>query len=316
MGHQMLQPTPERCGLFTFMDKSCLSPQSPLSRLLQGYDLYQQAKGCRPSSRTTSQRALKQLVTTLPLECVKDAQLITSDHLTEWAAGMEDLGYAPATRDQRISKVKAFFAWAQREQFLPSNPASHLKRPRQTWQPDPFSKDEVLRILDATKQGRTAIRDHALVCMFLDTGIRASELCALTLDSVDLSSGRVKVIDGKGGKDRTLILGKRCKNALWRYQMHRPDTWVPNLFVSERGAILHRTVLGRQIRIIGERAKVTPCYPHRFRHTFAVLYLKAGGDPFSLQYLLGHSDMAVTRQYVKLAAIDIGEMFRSPLDRL
>jgi site-specific recombinase XerD len=229
---------------------------------------------------------------------------------------MEDLGYAPATRDQRISKVKAFFAWAHREKFLPSNPASHLKRPRQTWQPDPFSKEEVTRILDAAQKGRTAVRDYALVCMLLDTGIRASELCALTPENIDLSTGRIKVIDGKGGKDRTLMLGKRCKNALWRYQMQRPETWVPNLFVSERGAILHRTVLGRQIRIIGERAKVMPCYPHRFRHTFAVMYLKAGGDAYSLQYLLGHSDMAVTRQYVKLAAIDVSEMYRSPLDRL
>ncbi|MEI2655515.1 MAG: tyrosine-type recombinase/integrase [Microthrixaceae bacterium] len=126
----------------------------------------------------------------------------------------------------------------------------------------------------------------------------------------------MKVIDGKGGKDRTLIMGKSCKAALWRYLMQRPETSFPTLFVSERGKPLHRTILGRQIRIIGERAGVEPCYPHHFRHTFAVMYLRAGGDAYSLQFLLGHTDMAVTKQYVKLAAVDVSELYRSPLDRL
>ena len=83
------------------------------------------------------------------------------------------------------------------------------------------------KILEAAKKGRTAIRDHALVCMLLDTGIRASELSALRVDNVDLTTAHVKVIDGKGGKDRTLIMGKSCKAALWRYLMQRPETSFP-----------------------------------------------------------------------------------------
>ena len=298
------------------MAKQCLSTQFPLSRLFQGYNLYQQAKGCRPSSRVTSQRALAQLSRDLPPDCQNDARNITASHLVAWAAALDEAGYAAATRDQRIAKVKAFFAWAHQEKFLPNNPSTGLKRPRNTWQPDPFSQAEVERLLKVKQDGRTGVRDHAIVCTLLDTGIRASELCALTVDCVDLNTGHIKVLQGKGGKDRTVMMGKRCKAALWRYMMQRPETWVSNLFVSERGKPLHRTILGRQVRIIGERAAVHPCYPHRFRHTFAVMYLKAGGDPYSLQYLLGHSDMTVTKQYVKLAALDVRELFRSPLDRL
>ena len=109
----MLQPMPERYGLFTFMAKTCRSPQSaPLPRLVQGYGLYQQAKGCRPSTRSTAKQALDQLLNHLPVECRDDAHKITSDHLTMWAAGLEDKGYTTATRDQRIAKVKAFFGWA------------------------------------------------------------------------------------------------------------------------------------------------------------------------------------------------------------
>jgi site-specific recombinase XerD len=57
-------------------------------------------------------------------------------------------------------------------------------------------------------------------------------------------------------------------------------------------------------------------YAARLRHTFALQYLKLGGDPYSLQYLLGHEDMATVREYVKIAAQDVKEMYKSPLDAL
>jgi integrase/recombinase XerD len=57
-------------------------------------------------------------------------------------------------------------------------------------------------------------------------------------------------------------------------------------------------------------------FPYRLRHTFAILYLRQWGDPYSLQYLLGHEDMTVTRQYVKIAATDVANLYRSPLDAL
>jgi integrase/recombinase XerD len=57
-------------------------------------------------------------------------------------------------------------------------------------------------------------------------------------------------------------------------------------------------------------------YPHRFRHTFAIMFLEAGGDPYTLQYLLGHEDMTVTRMYVKIASRNVSDLYRSPLDAL
>ena len=76
-----------------------------------------------------------------------------------------------------------------------------------------------------------------------------------------------------------------------------------------------RTVLRRIVSIIGEKVGVR-AYPHRLRHTFALQYLKLGGDAFSLQYLLGHEDIATVREYVKIAACDVRDMYRSPLDAL
>ena len=284
-----------------------------LAQLVKGYGLYQQAKGCSLATRETARRALVGLARSLPQQCIDDASTITPGHMIEWAAGMD--GYAAATRDQRIAKVKAFFAWAVREGFLPDSPAAGLKRPRNNWQPTPMTQDQLKRILDAASKTRLPERDSAIVSLLIDTGLRASELCAAPVNALDLDSGQLRVV-GKGGTQRTLIIGKRTKSALWRWLMVRPQCLAPNLFVSQNGKPLARTILGRHIRHIGERAGVSPCYPHLFRHTFAIMYLRAGGDAYSLQYLLGHSDMTVTRMYVSIAAVDVGEMYKSPLDRL
>jgi integrase/recombinase XerD len=73
--------------------------------------------------------------------------------------------------------------------------------------------------------------------------------------------------------------------------------------------------LAQLIAKIGKRASVH-AYPHRFRHTFALMFLKSGSDPYTLQYLLGHEDMTVTREYVKIAATNVRDLYESPLDAL
>lgn len=96
--------------------------------------------------------------------------------------------------------------------------------------------------------------------------------------------------------------------------MVRPESeW---LFCTERGRQLSRKRLESIVQTAGRRAGISRCYPHRLRHTFALMYLKNRGDAFSLQYLLGHEDMTMVRQYVKIAAQDAREIYRSPLDNL
>ena len=120
---------------------------------------------------------------------------------------------------------------------------------------------------------------------------------------------------GKGGKVRTVMVGKRTKEALWRWMVTQPEE-IPWLFCTENGRQFERQVMTRLVARIGQRAGLEHVYPHRLRHTFALLYLKNRGDPYSLQYLLGHEDMTVTREYVRVLAQDAREMYKSPLDWL
>jgi integrase/recombinase XerD len=253
------------------------------------------------------------LIQHFPPEKLEDPRTLTDQDFQEWAIALRER-LATATFDQRLAKAKAFFNWCGREGFLKANPAGKIKRPKNNWQPDPLSEDEIAMLLQESKHGRAGIRNYAILCMFLDSGIRNSELCRLRVEDVSIKTGSIKIREGKGDKDRTVLIGRKAKDALWRWLMQRPEE-ATYLFCTEQGGEIDRTRMCVIMRRIGQRVGIR-VYPHRLRHTFALQYIKKGGDPYTLQYLLGHEDMTVTRMYVKMAAQDVTGTYRSLLDGL
>jgi len=164
-------------------------------------------------------------------------------------------------------------------------------------------------------------RQYTIVLLLLDTGIRASELCGLTLDNTDIDNGTIKVM-GKGRKERIVPFASGTKKALLRYV----TTWRPepayegidNLFLSIRGTPLSYNGLRHVITRIGHRAGIPRLHPHLFRHTFAVKYLINGGDVMTLRLILGHATLEVTRTYVHLAEAHVQVQHHrfSPVDRI
>jgi integrase/recombinase XerD len=203
---------------------------------------------------------------------------------------------------------------------------------------EPFTKEEVEALLKAcetskevndldrrkfTMRRSTAKRDQALIMVLLDTGLRASELCALKIGDVDLKSGKVLVKHGrlggaKGGKGRTVFLGKTSRRVLWRYLAERQDGEDADapLFLVRYDRPMNKTALRLQIVHLGQKAGIKKCHPHRFRHTFAITYLRSGGDVFTLQALLGHSTLDMVRHYARIAEIDVEQAHKraSPAD--
>ena len=162
----------------------------------------------------------------------------------------------------------------------------------------------------------TTDRNRAILLLLLDTGIRAQELCDLTMEDVDRRNNRIQVF-GKGAKERSLPFSPRTGQALWRYMAQRHDA-LPNdfVFVSKELRQLSRSKVADMFRKLGRRAGVKNVHPHRFRHTFAIQYLRNSGDPYTLQALLGHSTMEMVRYYVRLAQVDLELAHRraSPVD--
>lgn len=164
----------------------------------------------------------------------------------------------------------------------------------------------------------TRVRDRAIILVLLDTGIRAAELCDLLLGDVDMKTGAAQVRRGKGDKGRTVYLGNLAREGLWRYVAKRKDTRPGDpLFETTKHSAMDRNALRKLLLAAGERAEIVePVTPHRLRHTFAINYLRNGGDVYTLQRLLGHSTMEMVRRYLALAQTDIAEAHRraSPVD--
>jgi len=166
-------------------------------------------------------------------------------------------------------------------------------------------------------------RDQAIILTLIDTGLRAMELCKLLIGNIDLKTGRVEVKHGviggaKGGKGRTVYLGKVARRAVWRYLADRDDANDLNapVFLAQHGHPFNPNSLRQLIKGIADRAEVKDVYPHKFRHTFAITYLRSGGDIFTLQALLGHSSLEMVRHYAQIAEVDIEQSHHkaSPAD--
>jgi integrase/recombinase XerD len=317
-----------------------------LAKAITGFLQYKAAEGLSPNTLQSYQRDLK-----LWLEYAGDIPLqkITTALIQEYFVWLRT-DYKPRriTRNREALASKtihnfyislcAFFTWAQRELELP-NPIKAIPAPKFEQAPiEPFTKEEVEALLKACEQCNeakttdrrkyimrraTGRRDQAIIMTLLDTGLRASELSALKVGDVDLKTGKVLVKHGrlggaKGGKGRTVFLGKAARRVVWRYLAEREDGEEPEapLFLVKYDRPMNKNALRLLIVHLGEKAGVKKCHPHRFRHTFALTYLRAGGDVFTLQALLGHSTLDMVQHYARLAEIDIAQAHKraSPAD--
>ena len=213
-------------------------------------------------------------------------------------------GLSPYTISGYVRTIKVFGKWLSEEGLTKVNLFTRLKRPKlpQTLI-EVLTDDEIYKLQDAINP-KTIIgaRVQAIFLLMLDTGIRASELCTLRLDRLDLSSGAAKVT-GKGSKERVVYFANGTKKALTNYLYNaRPETTCPYFFTNDEGDPLTYNALKLIFLRLGKHAGVTRLHPHLVRHTTAVRYLTATkGDVVGLQRKLGHSDISTTNLYLHLS---------------
>ncbi len=224
--------------------------------------------------------------------------------------------------------LSSLWTWALREHIVHEHVVHSVTPPKpEEREIVPFTLIEVramLAVVGRNDQGdvidkrmkNSADRNRALLLILLDTGMRASELCGLRMGGMDNHNRRVRVM-GKGSKERTIPFSPRTGQTLWRYLTSRQDLRANDpLIATMDGHELNRARLLKILVSIGKRAGVSGVHPHRFRHTFAIQYLRNGGDPYTLQALLGHSSLDMVKNYLRIAQIDIDTAHRraSPVD--
>lgn len=229
--------------------------------------------------------------------------------------------------------LSALWQWGEDRGIVDRNIIRQVTPPKpEIMEIQPFSAEDVKLILSSLSKtkpyytaGRREVmntlhfsdRSRAMILLMLDTGIRVSEMCELKVKDVDLRNKFVLVF-GKGSKERSIPISPRTAQSIWRYFTTKPDQLVfMPAFSTDRGLGLDRANVLKQCKRIGERAGVQDCHPHRFRHTFAIQYLRNGGDIYTLQKILGHSTLDMVKRYLMIAQTDLTAAHRvaSPVTR-
>ena len=215
-----------------------------------------------------------------------------------------------ATRARKISTIRIFFKYlSQKTSLIDTNPAQNLETPKQDKRiPKYLSLDDSKKLLDVTanedKDNRNKERDFAIITLFLNCGMRLSELVGINIKDINFSDCKLNVI-GKGNKERTIYLNKACMNAINSYLVVRPHEGIKfnsrdALFLSERRErISNRTVQYTVEKELKRAGLDTNKYSvHKLRHTAATLMYQYGNvDIRALQELLGHESISTTEIY-------------------
>lgn len=206
------------------------------------------------------------------------------------------------------SRLLAFVRWLGEEGYAASDLATKLRKPQATQKVvQPLAPSDAAALLAAARgDNRNGPRNHALVCVLLDTGLRASEVCGIRPADLLWEQRLVKVL-GKGGRERVVPFSDETASALRRYDLsgHRHDGRADNFFQTEEGWALTPHGLHHIVRKVALDAGVDNVHPHRLRHTFAISFLRNGGNALALQRFLGHSTLVMTNRYVALVTDDL-----------
>lgn len=233
---------------------------------------------------------------------------VTSEDAAGWLRSMAGEGYSAASQARKLSALKGMARFLVQEKFRADDFSELLEAPKtRRTLPGTLSAEEVLSLLEApSRHSPQGLRDRAFLELFYSSGLRVSELCALGLTDLDLDEGFVRVLGGKGNKDRLVPVGRPAVDAVGRYLAHGRPHFVRSrtgsaLFLSERGQAISRKTVWHWIKVYAERAGIRkPVKPHLLRHSFATHLLSHGADLRAIQEMLGHADIATTEIYTKV----------------
>ena len=218
--------------------------------------------------------------------------------------------------------LRTLFNWMVADGVLETSPMARIASPiSRSDQIQPFSNEQVMALLGAARQSRESLRNEAILLLALDVGLRATELTSLRMQDIDINNRMCRVL-GKGNKYRTVYFGRATAKAIWHYLRghdRQPQDPVFCTFSCVRKP-MDRNGFRLLMRRLGEVAglQAVRCSPHTLRHTFAISFLRAGGNIWSLKEILGHTQLQQTMRYAAIAEADVEAQQRlySPADRL
>ena len=314
----------------SFLDYSItILNKSPNSVKEYNYDLSMFLKFMKIHFKLTKETDFKKIgIKDFSLDTIKKITLEDIHAFLSYLALNQ--GSKPATRARKISTIRIFFAYlSQKAKLIDENPAQNLETPKLDKRlPKHLSLDDSEKLLNVTldNNDENKERDYAIITLFLNCGLRLSELTGINLKDFDFNNNTLNVI-GKGNKERTIYLNKSCLTAIKNYIEVRPKEGIKNdakasnkaLFLSKR----KERISNRMVQYIVERELLkagldtSKFSTHKLRHTAATLMYQYGQvDIRALQELLGHKSISTTEIYTHVSNEQVRDAVeRNPLNK-
>lgn len=233
---------------------------------------------------------------------------LSRDRVINQNSRHKEYGLSATTRARKIASIKSFYKYLTvKAKLIANNPVADLDSPKMPKSlPRYLSLDESQRLLSSI-DGKNRDRDYCIICIFLNCGLRISEI--VSLDVRDYRVDNLRVV-GKGSKERIVYLNKSVIDAIENWLIVRKTMapeHEPALFVSNRRTRISREMVHSMVKKNLLRAGLDPTQysSHKLRHTAATLMLKNGVDLRTLQEVLGHEHLNTTQIYTHVDSSEL-----------
>jgi site-specific recombinase XerD len=233
---------------------------------------------------------------------------LSNDRTADPDAAVPTYGIAPAARARKLSALKSFYKYLTvRTKQLTENPVADLEYPKlRKSLPKYLTMEQSAALLQAVS-GPNAKRDYAILMLFLNCGIRRSELVGLNLS--DVYEDRIRVV-GKGNKERIVYFGTPCRKAIDAYLVERNKKILSDnraLFGSRNGNRISVEAVHRLVKksLLAAGLDATQFSAHKLRHTAATMMLSGGVDVKTVQEVLGHENLNTTQIYTHIESTEL-----------
>ncbi len=239
---------------------------------------------------------------------ITDVSGITTDRILVFLKSLKTSRLSSSSVVRYQVTIRNFFRFMLKEGVLKKDPVHILELPKRDRKlPQVMNESEIESLLNSPsliQDKKRQLRDKAMFEVMYATGLRVSELVGLTLNSIEMTVGFIKV-KGKGSKERIVPIGDAAKEAVARYLEEGRPAFLRRttdaLFLTQQGEAFSRQGFWKLLKTYLKKTNITKLVtPHTLRHSFATHLLEHGADLRSVQLMLGHSDISTTQIYTHI----------------